>query len=137
MLYCRREAMRIMKEAPYTTAPIVAKQNGQGALKRLLLGHAAPDAYYEARDDAQRRYLWMEVSRFGTLRAYPCALTDGDETLIYRRYEDNSALLERWQTYITEKTVLTLQITELTKDDFRRIYRACRGEDNAPDDRQT
>ena len=44
-----------MKDAPFTTPPIVAKQADSGALRRMLFGHAASDAYYEALDAAGRR----------------------------------------------------------------------------------
>ena len=54
-------------------------------------------------------------------------MTDGDETLVYRPYGDgNDALLERWQTVVTEDAVHKLQITELTKADFQKIYRSYR-----------
>ena len=117
-----------MKDAPFTTPPIVAKQNDSGGWKRMLFGHAVSDAYYEALDPEGRYYLWMEFSRFGTLRAYPCVLKDGGETLVYHPYGDNGAFLERWQTLVTEKAVHALQITELTKADFQRIYRSYRNE---------
>ena len=115
-----------MKEAPYTTPPIVAKQNEAGGWKRLLFGHTAADAYYEALDIAGRWYLWMEFSRFGSLRAYPCALSDGEETTAYRPYGDNAGFLERWESLLTPDTIQTLKITELTKADFQRIYRGIR-----------
>ena len=115
-----------MKDAPNTTPPIVAAQNR--TWKRMLLGHAAASAYYEALDPEGRWYLWMEFSRFGTVRAYPCALTDGEETLVFRPYGDNSDFLRRWEALITEDAVHTLQITELSKADFQNIYRSYRGD---------
>lgn len=116
-----------MKDAPFTTPPIVAKQADSGALRRMLFGHAASGAYYEALDAAGRYLLWMEFSRFGSVRAYPCVMTDGDETLVYRPYGDgNDVLLERWQAVVTEDAVHKLQITELTKADFKRIYQSYR-----------
>ena len=115
-----------MQDAPFTTEPIVAKQNTSGGLKRLLFGHAASGAYYEALDDAGRWYLWMEFSRFGSLRAYPCVLKDGDETLRYRPYGDNEAFFDRWQTLVTHQTVHTLRITEHTKAEFQKIYQSFR-----------
>ena len=125
-----------MKQAPDTTAPIVAKQNA-GGWKRLLFGHAAAGAYYEALDAAGRWYLWMEFSRFGSLRAYPCAVREGDETEAFHPYGDNAAFLTRWEALLSPENIRTLQIAELTKEDFQRIYRAQRTEDDAPDSRRT
>ena len=115
-----------MKDAPNTTPPIVAKQNKEGGFRRLLFGHAAADAYYEALDRENRYYLWMEFSRFGSLRAYPCVLQDGDKTLVFRPYGDNDDFLKRWQALVTAEVIRTMQITELTKADFQRIYRGYR-----------
>ena len=113
-----------MKDAPFTTEPIVARQAPSGGLKQLLFGHAAAAAYYEALDDAGRWYLWTEFSRFGQLRAYPCVLKDGSETLRYRPYGDNESFFERWQALVTEQTIRTLHITEHTKAEFQTIYRS-------------
>lgn len=115
-----------MKDAPNTTPPIVGKQNTAGGLKRMLFGHAAASAYYEAHDAAGRWYLWMEFSRFGSLRAYPCAVREGEETEAFHPYGDNAAFLARWEALLTQENIRTLQITELTKDDFQKIYRGMR-----------
>ena len=125
-----------MKDAPNTTPPIVGRQNTEGGFKRLLFGHAAADAYYEALDRENRYYLWMEFSRFGSLRAYPCVLQAGDETLAFLPYGDNAAFLARWEALMTPENLQTLQITELTKADFQRIYRAYRSADESPDTRR-
>ena len=116
-----------MKDAPDTLPPIVAKQSEGGALKRMLFGHAAADAYFEALDAEGHWYLWTEFSRFGIVRAYPCVLRDGDTTLVYHPYApDNSTLLECWKGLVTVESVHTLQIKELSKADFKRIYRSYR-----------
>ena len=126
-----------MKDAPNTTPPIVGRQKTAGGLRRMLLGHADADMYYEALDAAGRWYLWMEFSRFGRLRAYPCAVREEGAVLAFRPYGDNAAFLARWEALLTPENLRTLQITELNKADFQRIYRAHRAEDETPDDPQT
>lgn len=118
-----------MKQPPYTTEPLVGSARRSG-LRELLLGHLAADACYEAhRDDNGVYILWMEFSRFGTLRTYPCVIHERDaEPLVFGvgGAEGDSAFFARWQTLVTPESFSRFRWGKLEKSAFKRIYRAYR-----------
>ncbi|MGM9670395.1 MAG: hypothetical protein ACI3XD_02320 [Oscillospiraceae bacterium] len=123
-----------MKEIPYTTAPLVGTDGQKSSLRQLLFGNLAGNQYYEAHSEESGVYiLWMEFSRFGQLRAYPCVLHERDhEPLVFMPFSDpesddrNRALLERWEALVTPERFQSAGISALGKDAFQKIYRAYR-----------
>lgn len=123
-----------MKEIPYTAAPLVGAEKQKNSLRQRLFGNLAGSRYYEALSSENGAYiLWMEFSRFGELRAYPCVLHERDRApLVFQPYaasepdDGNRALLERWTELVTTECFPSSCISELGKDAFQKIYRAYR-----------
>lgn len=123
-----------MKEIPYTTAPLVGADGQKSSLRQRLFGNLGGSAYYEAHTEDNGVYiLWMEFSRFGQLRAYPCVVHERDhEPLVFMPFSDsesddrNRALLERWESLVTPERFQSSCISSLKKETFQRIYRAYR-----------
>lgn len=123
-----------MKDIPYTAAPLVGAGGQKSSFRQRLFGNLAGSQYYEAHSDESGIYiLWMEFSRFGQLRAYPCVLHERDsEPLVFYPYtvaeqdERNQALLERWTELVTPERFPPVCISSLEKDAFQKIYRAYR-----------
>lgn len=123
-----------MKEIPYTADPLVGANGQQSSLRQRLFGNLGGSAYYEAHtEDGGVYILWMEFSRFGQLRAYPCVLHERDcEPLVFQPYADvaqedqNQALLARWAELVTQEQFPPSCIFSLKKEAFQKIYRAYR-----------
>lgn len=123
-----------MKEIPYTAMPLVGAEEQKNGLRQRLLGNLAGSRYYEAHSADNGIYiLWMEFSRFGQLRAYPCVLQERDsEPLVFQPYagsetdDRNQVLLKRWTELVTPARFPPTCISGLEKDAFQRIYRAYR-----------
>lgn len=123
-----------MKEIPYTAAPLVGVDGEKNSWRQRLFGNLAGSRYYEAHSDESGVYiLWMEFSRFGQLRAYPCVLHERDcGPLVFQPYaasepdDGNQALLERWTELVTPERFPPSCISSLEKDAFQKIYRAYR-----------
>lgn len=123
-----------MNPPSYTTEALIGSAAPKPRLHELLFGHSREEAYYEARDDRAALYLlWMECRRFGSIRAYPCVLREGDsEPLVFNSsvsasVEDtNYRILRQWEALDLPARLGSLQIQSLNKEDFRQIYRSFR-----------
>ena len=117
-----------MKTPPFSAPPLSGEpEKKKLSFRELLLGERRKDRYYEAEDPGHTVcLLWMEGTRFGTLRAYPCLVwEEGAEPLRFdssptvEAGENNSRLMARWEVCTAPERLAELEIRPLEREDFR------------------
>ena len=125
-----------MKEPAFSAPPLSGEpETKKLSFRELLLGERRKDRYYEAEDPGHTVcLLWMEGTRFGTLRAYPCLVwEEGAEPLRFdssptvEAGENNSRLMARWELCTAPERLAELEIRPLELEAFRAKLRSFPG----------
>ena len=108
----------------YTPALINNREKGKG-FKFALMGQASKEAFYRGFHKSESRVLmWIEASKFGVMRTYPCVIEDNGDIFIYSKTSPyNGLLTDMWKEMVSVENVgIEYKVEELSKSTFNQIF---------------